>query len=304
MARPAHQRPGQSRKAQYSLFVAYVIAVTGAAGGLILAVLSVADPLGFARLRVAAYEMTAPIARASRQMVGSLSGIDDNISAYVQAGNQNRRLRSELGEARRQLVATSAMQEENRQLKSLLKLQETDKMGIANGYLLTSNSTSTKRIALLSIGSNQGAAAGQPVRGADGLIGRVLTTGPSVSQVLLLSDVDNVIPVRRARDGLPAQVAGNGSGDLEVRTLNVANNPFRPGDILVTSGIGGMYPPNIPVAIIVRRKDDGALARPLADPARVDAVSILRPYTPSNIDAQPVPDAKPIAAITLSADNP
>src|SRR3546814_6578867 len=64
---------------------------------------------------------------------------------------------------------------------------------------------------------------------------RVPTAGPSVSQVLLLTDVDNVVPVRRARDGLPAISSGRGNGNLDVRTLNIANNPFKPGDILVTS---------------------------------------------------------------------
>ena len=117
----------------------------------------------------------------------------------------------------------------------------------------------------------------------------MLTAGPSVSQVLLLTDVENVAPVRRARDGLPALATGRGNGDLDVRTLNIATNPFKPGDILVTSGTGGLYPPNIPVAIVVRRQDDGALARPLADPAKVDAVAVLRPYTPDNIEAQAVP---------------
>jgi rod shape-determining protein MreC len=286
MVRPAHRRPGQSRKAQYSLFAAYVVAVTGAVAGLLLAILSVVDPVGFAQLRLASQEVAAPVARASRSVIGSISGIDDNIGAYVRAGSQNRRLRKELAETRRQLVATSSLQEENRQLKALLALQETDKAAVANGYLLTSTSTSSKRIALLSIGRNLGVTAGQPVRGADGLIGRVLGSGPSVSQVLLLTDVDNIVPVRRARDGLPALAYGRGNGDLDVRTLNIANNPFKPGDILVTSGTGGLYPPNIPVAIVVQRQDDGALARPLADPAKVDAVSVLRPYTPDNIEAQ------------------
>lgn len=289
MVRPAHRRPGQSRKAQYSLFVAYVIAVTGAVAGLLLAILSVVDPVGFAQLRVASQEITAPIARVSRSVIGSISGIDDSVGAYVSAGSQNRRLRSELADTRRELVATSTLQEENRQLKALLKLQETDRTALANGYLLTSTSTSSKRIALLSIGRNLGVTAGQPVRGADGLIGRVLSAGPSVSQVLLLTDVDNIVPVRRARDGLPALAYGRGNGDLDVRTLNIANNPFKPGDILVTSGTGGLYPPNIPVAIVVRRQDDGALARPLADPGKVDAVSVLRPYTPDNIEARPAP---------------
>lgn len=286
MVRPAHRRPGQSRKAQYSLFAAYVIAVTGAVAGLLLAVLSVADPVGFAQLRIASQEVTAPVARATRSVIGSISGIDDAVSAYVGAGSQNRRLRKELAETRRQLVATSSLQEENRQLKALLKLQETDKTAIANGYLLTSTSTSSKRIALLSIGRNLGVASGQPVRGADGLIGRVLGSGPSVSQVLLITDIDTIVPVRRARDGLPALAYGRGNGDLDIRTLNIANNPFKPGDILVTSGTGGLYPPNVPVAIVVRRQTDGALARPLADPAKVDAVSVLRPYTPEDAEAQ------------------
>ncbi|WP_286750095.1 rod shape-determining protein MreC [Sphingopyxis sp. SCN 67-31] len=172
-------------------------------------------------------------------------------------------------------------------------MQQTDKAALAHGYLLTSTSTSSRRLALLSIGRNVGVAAGQPVRGADGLIGRVLTAGPSVSQVLLLTDVDNVVPVRRARDGLPALANGRGNGDLDIRTLNIANNPFKPGDILVTSGTGGLYPPNIPVAIVVRRQDDGALARPLADPAKVDAVAVLRPYTPDNLEARAAPAAPP-----------
>jgi rod shape-determining protein MreC len=296
MAGPAHRRPGQSRKAQYSLFVAYVIAVTGAVAGLLLAILSVVDPVGFSALRVAANEIAAPIARMTRSVTGSISGVDDAVSAYVNAGSQNRRLRKELAETRRQLVATSGLQEENRQYKALLELQETDKAAVANGYLLTSTSTSSKRIALLSIGRKLGVASGQPVRGADGLIGRVLSAGPSVSQVLLLTDVDNIVPIRRARDGLPALAYGRGNGDLDIRTLNIANNPFKPGDILVTSGTGGLYPPNIPVAIVVRRQDDGALARPLADPAKVDAVSVLRPYTPDNIESRPAPAPAPAGA--------
>src|SRR3546814_5494038 len=82
MVRPAHRRPGQSRKAQYGLFAAYVIAVTGAVAGLLLAILSVVDPIGFAQLRVASQEITAPIARVTRSVTGSLSGIDDSVGAY------------------------------------------------------------------------------------------------------------------------------------------------------------------------------------------------------------------------------
>lgn len=291
MARPAHRRPGQSRKAQYSLFAAYVIAVTGALGGLLLAILSVADPVGFRTLRGASQEAAAPVARTAHSVTGSLSGIDDSISAYVSAGTQNRRLRKQIVEMRRQLVETSALKEENRQLRALLKLQESETGAVANGFLISSTSTSTQRVALLSVGARQGVASGMPVRGADGLIGRVLSVSPTVGRVLLLTDSDNIVPVRRARDGLPAVASGRGNGYLDIRTLNVANNPFRPGDILVTSGTGGLYPPNIPVAIVVRRQTDGALARPLADPAKVDAVAVLPPYRLAIPDAADSTDA-------------
>src|SRR3546814_20486557 len=100
--------------------------------------------------------------------------------------------------------------------------------------------------------------------------------------MLLRNEIDNIVPVRRAGDGLPARSSGRGNGFLDVRTLNIANNPFKPGDIMVTSGTGGLYPPNIPVAIVVSRQDDGALARPLADPGKVNAVAVLRPYTIGN----------------------
>src|SRR3546814_12939698 len=91
MVRPAHHRPGQSRKAQYSLFVAYVIAVTGAAAGLLLALLSVADPVGFAQLRIASQAVAAPVARLTRSLPGSISAVDDRISASVKAGTPTRR---------------------------------------------------------------------------------------------------------------------------------------------------------------------------------------------------------------------
>lgn len=278
MLRPAQLRPGQSRKAQYRLFIAYLVALIGAGAGLLLAAISVVDPVGFSALRTVTQEAVSPVARLTRSITGSLAGVDDSIASYFAAGSQNRKLRKQLAEQQRQLVTASSLAEENRQLRALLKLGEQGGSGIANGYLLTSNPTSTRRLAVLSIGRNHNVAAGMPVRAADGLIGRVLDSGPTTARVLLLTDSNNIVPLRRASDGLPALSTGRGNGELEIRTLNLANNPFKPGDILVTSGSGGIYRPNIPAAIVMRRQNDGAVARPLADPAKVDIVSVLPAY--------------------------
>lgn len=286
MLRPAQYRPGQSRKAQYRLFAAYVVAIVGAVTGLLLAILSVADPVGFAAMRSVAQETVAPAARLTRSITGSVSGIDDSVAAYFAAGSQNQRLRAQVAEQQRQLVAASTLAEENRQMRILLKLAEQGSDAVANGYLLTSNPTSSRRLAILSIGRNAGVRAGMPVRAADGLIGRVLDAGPTTARILLLTDSDNIVPLRRASDGLPALASGSGNGELDVRTLNLASNPFRPGDILVTSGTGGVYRPNIPVAIVVRKHRDGAVARPLADPAKVDIVSVLPAYAASAAESE------------------
>jgi rod shape-determining protein MreC len=278
MLRPAQLRPGQSRRAQTRLFIAYVVAIVGAVVGLLLAILSLADPVGFAALRVAAQEAVSPVARVTKSVTGTVSGIDDSVAAYFAAGSQNQRLRLQVEEQQRELVAASTLAEENRQMRLMLKLAEQGSGGIANGYLLTSNPTSSRRLAILSIGRNRGVQAGMPVRAADGLIGRVLDTGPTTARILLLTDSDNIVPLRRASDGLPALASGRGNGELDIRTLNLADNPFKPGDILVTSGTGGIYRPNIPVAMVVRRQNDGAIARPLADPAKVDIVAVLPAY--------------------------
>jgi rod shape-determining protein MreC len=278
MLRPAQLRPGQSRKAQVRLFAAYMAALIGGAAALLLAVISVADPVGFAALRVAAQEMVSPVARVGNAVTGGLAGADDAVAAYFRAGSQNSRLRAQLAEQERLLVAAASLTEENRQLRTLLKLEEQGDGGVANGYLLTSSSASSRRLAILSLGSSKGVKPGMPVRAADGLIGRILDTGLSTSRVLLLTDSDNIVPLRRASDGLPALSTGRGNGELDIRTLNLADNPFKTGDILVTSGTGGIYRPNIPVAIVMRRDRDGAIARPLADPAKIDIVAVLPAY--------------------------
>ncbi len=246
----------------------------------VLLIFSVADPLGFSALRAAVRELASPVARATRGAVAGLGNVDEVVGAYIAAGSQNRELAADLANTRRQLVAASNLAEENRQLRILLNLARQQPPPVSHGYLMASSPTSVRRTAVLSIGERQGVSANMAVRAADGLIGRILDSGLNTARIGLLADPGMVVPVRRASDGLPALASGRGQRDVEIRTLNIANNPFRAGDILVTSGQGGVYPPGIPVAIVVARDAEGALARPLADPATVDVVAVLPEYAP------------------------
>jgi rod shape-determining protein MreC len=109
----------------------------------------------------------------------------------------------------------------------------------------------------------------------------VLETGRWASRVLLVTDAQSNVPIRLVRDGTSAFAHGTGDALIELRTLEVGPNPFRVGDIVVTSGVGGLYPPNIPLARVVRLDGDKALAAPIAEPARADFAIVERPYQPA-----------------------
>ena len=87
-----------------------------------------------------------------------------------------------------------------------------------------------------------------------------------------------MIPVIRVPDGLPALASGMGDGTVMIRPVDLGVNNFKRGQIVTTSGSGGLYPPNIPFATIVRKTSDGALARPIASPASSEHVIVLKPY--------------------------
>ena len=99
-----------------------------------------------------------------------------------------------------------------------------------------------------------------PVRSPDGLVGRIIDAGALASRVLLVSDRANIVPARLLRNGIPVISQGRGDGTIDVRPLEVGRNPFKRGDIIITSGTGGLYPPLVPIARVVKLDDDGAVA--------------------------------------------
>ena len=278
---PPSRRPGYNRKAQYGLFASYVIAVAGALLGLLLAVISIADPTGFSVIRNGVAEITRPLSATLRSLVSGIGSADEHIVAYVRAGSQNAALRRQVEANRTRLIEAAAIEQENRQLKKLLKLVESEDNEVVAARMISSTSTSLRRLARLSAGRRQGVRPGQPVRAPDGLVGRIYEAGPNTANVLLLTDPENIVPIRRTRDNVAGISTGLGDGSVEIRPLSMGHNPFKPGDIMVTSGTGGLYRPNIPVAIVLRVDGDAAIAVPLATPAKADTVVVQHIFQPS-----------------------
>ncbi len=100
-----------------------------------------------------------------------------------------------------------------------------------------------------------------PVRSPRGVVGRILEVGSDSARVLLLTDTESILPVRRAKDEVVAFAEGRGDGLLRIRLINLGINPLSPGDVFVTSGAGGYYPPGIAVDILTETTGERGLAR-------------------------------------------
>lgn len=280
MTAPAGPRPGWSRRAQYSLFFGFLAAVAGLIVGLILLVLSMVAPSSYATVRGAALDATAPVTGALSEVGATVEGLVSGAGDYWDAADQNAELKREVAELRRQAIRGQALAQENRQLKAALGLRERNREAVAAGRIVGSSFESPRRFAVLSVGRGDGVEPGMPVRTADGLVGRVVESGRIASRVLLVSDRANIVPARILRTGTPVISTGRGDGTVDIRPLEVGRNPFRRGDVIVTSGTGGLYPPLVPIARVVRLDDDGAFGLPIADPSEASFAIVEAPFEP------------------------
>ncbi|MEO6092338.1 MAG: rod shape-determining protein MreC [Novosphingobium sp.] len=292
MAPSPKRRPGYSRRAQYSSFAGYIVGLLGALAGAVLLVVSIINPAVFAGVRGLASDAAAPAGKASSGLRQGGQGIFAVLKGYALAGIRDARLERELRSATVRLAEARAVADENRRLKALLGLASEDPGPVAVTRLTASTPASTRRFATAAAGSAQGVGVGMPVRSPLGLIGRVLEVGGTTSRVLLVTDSESLVPVRRASDGIAAFAQGRGDGALQLRLINLGVNPLRGGDIFVTSGSGGLYRPGTPLAVVTSLTRDGAVARVLSDPAATDYVVIDQIWSAP----APVAPASPAAA--------
>ena len=305
MAPPSSRRSGFSKKAQYSLFTGYLLAGAGAVVGLALLALSLWQPAAFAPLRGVASDVMAPAGASSAVARAETQGLFHGIAGYFNAGYQNAQLRREMEVVRIRLAEAEAVKAENQRLKGLLALRDNETKPVAMARLVGSTATSGRRHAYINAGSNNGVQPGMPVLSERGVIGRVLETGRGSARVLLLTDSESVLPVRRATDNVIAFAEGRGDGLLRIRLVNLGVNPLKVGDMMVTSGAGGYYRAGVAVAVIAKITPDGGIARLVAEPAATGFVAIEPVAQPAAVAelAEPEstgPDAPAAASASAS----
>jgi rod shape-determining protein MreC len=190
-----------------------------------------------------------------------------------------------------------ALEAENRRLRDLLgsSLKLRDRVLVAK--LLEVDLDPYRQQVLVDKGSSSGIFVGQPVLDADAVMGQVVRTSPLTATVLLITDATHSLPVQINRNGL--RTVATGSGLINQLTLLhlPKNADVRIGDLLITSGLGGVFPPGYPVARISEVRDDpgSPFATVIAEPtARLDRShevllvwTLAAPATTAATDADP-----------------
>jgi rod shape-determining protein MreC len=144
-----------------------------------------------------------------------------------------------------------SLETENNRLRQLLgSAQRVADRALAAELIEVSSEPFTRHI-VVARGANHGAYLGQPVIDAHGIVGQVIQTGPISSRVMLLTDAGHAIPALVNRNGLRALVYGTGAHDTLKIPYLTGSADIRKGDLLVSSGLGGIFPPGYPVAQVV-----------------------------------------------------
>jgi len=148
------------------------------------------------------------------------------------------------------LQRLSALEAENARLRDLLdaRAKVRDEVRVAEIMAVEANPYSHSIV--IDIGEREGAYDGQAIVDAVGVIGQIIETGLSTSQAMLISDPSHSLPVEVNRSGLRTIANGTGEFDRLVLPFITNNADIRPGDLLITSGLGGAFPAGYPVAVI------------------------------------------------------
>lgn len=152
------------------------------------------------------------------------------------------------------------LEEENNRLRRLLNARDGFQGNATLAEILYSGRDLFSRRIVVDKGRQDDIKPGQAVVDDIGVIGQVTRAYPFVSEVTLITDKEQTVPVEVVRNGLRAVVFGAGeSGELELRYMPV-NVEIQTGDELVTSGIDGTYPYGLPVAVVSRIERNAAYA--------------------------------------------
>lgn len=252
-------------------------------------------------LRVAVATALRPVQWVAMQPIQWAQSGGQYFESLQTAQSSEEGARQKLGLQSQRANQVEQLALENTRLRNLLALKERITTPAQAAQVLYDAADPYTRKVIIDKGLAHGVETGSPVIDESGVLGQVTRVYPSVSEVTLITDRDQAIPVLNARTGARGIAFGDATAhasSLELRFM-AANADVQAGDILTTSGVDAVYPPGLPVAKVdrVERRVDTAFARiyctPMALVSGTAHVMVLTPVA-NQVPPRPAPDPVPV----------
>lgn len=233
-------------------------------------------------LRQALSMFTHPVQHLAHLPAQFLDNAGNYFVSVARLQDENAQLKRARLENVTTLLRTQQLEAENERLRKLLGVKERQQASGQLAQILYSARDPYSRRIVVDKGQQDKVVAGQPVIDDAGIVGQVTRVFPFVAEITLITDKEQAVPVQIVRTGLRSVVFGLGNGQLELRFLP-ANADVQNGDLLVTSGLDGIFLPGFPVAKVVHIERDTSYSfarifcMPLAGVENFSEVMILDP---------------------------
>ncbi|MDR5652347.1 rod shape-determining protein MreC [Ruixingdingia sedimenti] len=236
------------------------------------------------RLRVALVDRFVPGMDWAMRPVTRMVGMVEHFQSYARVYEQNQELRRELQQMKAWREAALQLEQENAKLLGLTQVRLDPRLTHVTGVVLADSGSPFRQSVLLNVGERDGIRDGWATMDGLGLVGRISGVGRTTSRVILLTDANSRVPVSIQPSGQRAILAGDNTPLPPLEFLEKADL-VRPGDRVVSSGDGGVFPADLLVGQVVQGPDRRLRVIPAADYQRLEFLRVLRSH-----EAEPITD--------------
>lgn len=209
--------------------------------------------------------------------VTQVAGMIENFQSYSRIYAQNQELRRELQQMKAWKEAALQLEQQNAKLLDLNKVRLDPALTYVTGVVLADSGSPFRQSVLLNVGARDGIQNGWATTDGLGLVGRVSGVGHTSARVILLNDTASRIPVTIQPSGQRSLLAGDNS-PLPLLDFLETPEAVRPGDRVISSGDGGMFPAGLLVGQVVLGADQLLRVRLAADYERLEFLRVLRSH--------------------------
>lgn len=198
-----------------------------------------------------------------------------DFQSYQRLAEQNQELRSELRQMQAWKEAALQLEQENARLLDLNNVRLDPRLTYITGVVMADSGSPFRQSVLLNVGARDGIMDGWAAMDGIGLVGRISGTGQNTARVILLTDAASSVPAQIQPSGQTALIAGDNTA---VPVITFLENPdlVRPGDRVITSGDGGVFPAGLLIGQVAADPSGRLRVRLSADFERLEFLRVLR----------------------------